>query len=41
MFSFTASANATFSYQFAQNSAVVSTSARTWKGSILKYKRID
>lgn len=41
IFSFTASANATLSYQFAQNSAVVSTSARTWKGSILKYKRID
>jgi len=41
MFSFTASANATFSYQFAQNSAVISTLARTWKGSILKYKRID
>jgi len=41
IFSFTASANATFSYQFAQNSAVISTLARTWKGSILKYKRID
>jgi hypothetical protein len=40
-FAFTSSANATFSYQFAQNSAVISTSARTWKGSILKYKRID
>jgi len=38
---FTASANATFSYQFAQNSASPSVSARTMKGSILKYKRID
>jgi hypothetical protein len=41
MFSFTASANATFSFQFAQNSAVAATTARTWKGSILKYKRLD
>jgi hypothetical protein len=41
MFSFTASANATFSFQFAQNSAVLATTARTWKGSILKYKRLD
>lgn len=41
IFSFTASSNATFRYQFAQNSAVLATTARTWKGSILKYKRID
>ena len=41
IFSFTASANATFKYQFAQNTAVIATTARTWKGSILKYKRID
>ena len=41
IYSFTASANATFKYQFAQNSAVLATTARTWKGSILKYKRID
>ena len=41
MFSFTASANATFSYQFSQNSPIAATTARTWKGSILKYKRID
>jgi hypothetical protein len=41
MFSFTASSNATFSYQFAQNSAIAATTARTWKGSILKYKRLD
>jgi hypothetical protein len=41
IYSFTASANATFKYQFAQNSAVLATTSRTWKGSILKYKRID
>jgi hypothetical protein len=41
IYSFFASANATFRYQFAQNAAVASNSARTWKGSILKYKRID
>ena len=41
IYSFTASANATFRYQFAQNTAVGSTTARLWKGSILKYKRID
>lgn len=41
IYSFTASANATFRYQFAQNTAVASTTARVWKGSILKYKRID
>jgi len=40
-FAFTVSTNATFSYQFAQNSAVAGTTARTWKGSILKYKRLD
>lgn len=41
IYSFTASANATFRYQFAQNTATAATTARTWKGSILKYKRID
>jgi hypothetical protein len=41
IYSFFASANATFRYQFAQNAAVASNSARTWKGSILKYKRLD
>lgn len=41
IYSFTASANATFRFQFAQNSAIASQTARTWKGSILKYKRID
>jgi len=41
IFSFMASANATFRYQFSQNVAIAATTARTWKGSILKYKRID
>lgn len=41
IYSFTASTNATFKYQFAQNTAAILTTARTWKGSILKYKRID
>lgn len=39
-FSFTASANAIFKMQFACNTGTTST-ARTWKGSILKYKRLD
>ena len=33
--------NATFSYRFANNSAGAGRISRTWKGSILKYKRID
>jgi hypothetical protein len=41
IYSFTASSNATFKFQFAQNAATPATTARTWKGSILKYKRID
>ena len=41
IYSFTASANATFKYQFANNSAGAGRTSRTWKGSILKYKRID
>jgi hypothetical protein len=41
IFSFQASANATFSYQFANNSASAGRTSRTWKGSILKYKRLD
>jgi hypothetical protein len=41
IFSFTASANATFKYQFAQNNAILATTARTFKGSILKYKKIN
>ena len=41
IYSFQASANATFSYQFANASAGAGRTSRTWKGSILKYKRID
>jgi hypothetical protein len=41
IFSFTASTNATFRYQFSGNTAIPLATARTWKGSILKYKRID
>jgi hypothetical protein len=41
IYSFTASANATLKYQFAQNSATAATTARTFKGSILKYKKIN
>jgi hypothetical protein len=41
IYSFTASANATFSFQFANSAAAVGRISRTWKGSILKYKRID
>jgi len=40
-FSFTASDNATFKYQFANNASGIDRTSRTWKGSILKYKRID
>lgn len=35
------SANATFKFQFANNTAGAGRTSRTWKGSILKYKRID
>ena len=41
IYSFTASANATFKYQFANTAAAAGRISRTWKGSILKYKRID
>lgn len=41
IYSFLASSNAIFKYQFANNTAVVGATSRTWKGSILKYKRID
>jgi hypothetical protein len=41
IFSFWASANATFSIQFANSVAGAGRTSRTWKGSILKYKRID
>ena len=40
-FAFTASANATFRYQFANVAAGAGRTSRTWKGSILKYKRLD
>lgn len=40
-FGFFASANATFNYRFAPDSAVAGVTARTFKGSILKYKRIN
>jgi len=40
-FNFYASANATFKFQFANNAAAAGRTSRTWKGSILKYKRID
>ena len=40
-YSFTASANATFSYRFANAVATAGAISRTWKGSILRYKRLD
>jgi hypothetical protein len=40
-FNFTASANATLNYRFANAAAAAGRTSRTWKGSILKYKRID
>jgi hypothetical protein len=40
-FNFYASSNATFKFQFANNAAAAGRISRTWKGSILKYKRID
>ena len=40
-FCFYASANATFKVQFANNTAGAGITSITWKGSILKYKRID
>jgi hypothetical protein len=40
-FNFIASANATCKYQFANISAAAGRTSRTWKGSILQYKRID
>jgi hypothetical protein len=41
IFSFTASANAIFKYKFANLVATVGGISRTWKGSILKYKKIN
>ncbi len=40
-YSFTASANAILKFQFANNAAGAGRTSRTWKGSILKYKRLD
>ena len=40
-YSFTASANATFVYRFANTAAAAGRISRTWKGSIMRYKRID
>ena len=40
-FNFTASANATLNYRFANAAAGAGRTSRTWKGSILRYKRID
>ena len=40
IYSFTASANAILKYQFANNAAFASQISRTFKGSILKYKKI-
>jgi hypothetical protein len=41
IYSFTPSANAIFSFKFANAAAGVGRISRTWKGSILKYKQID
>lgn len=41
IFSFTASSNAIFKYQFSGQVSGAGRTSRTWKGSILKYKRID
>jgi hypothetical protein len=40
-FGFYASENATLHFRFANNQAGAGRISRTWKGSILKYKRID
>jgi hypothetical protein len=41
IYSFTASANAIFSYRFSNAAASAGRTSRTWKGSILKYKKIN
>jgi hypothetical protein len=41
IYSFTASANAIFSYRFSNAAAGTGRISRTWKGSILKYKKIN
>ena len=40
-FNFYASANGIFKFQFCNDAAAAGRISRTWKGSILKYKRID
>lgn len=40
-YNFNPSVNATFKFQFANVSAAAGRTSRTWKGSILRYKRID
>jgi hypothetical protein len=40
-FNFYCTQNATFKFQVRNNAAAVGRISRTWKGSILKYKRID
>lgn len=40
-FPFTASANATLNFRFANLTAAAGRTSRTWKGSIMRYKRID
>ena len=40
-FNFTCTQNATFKYQLRNAAASVGATSRTWKGSILKYKRLD
>ena len=41
IYSFTASANATFRYRFGNSAAAAGRTSRTWKGSVLKYKTLD
>jgi hypothetical protein len=41
IYSFTASANSIFSYRFSNAAAAAGRISRTWKGSILKYKKIN
>lgn len=41
IYSFTASADATFRYRFGNASAGTGRTSRTWKGSVLKYKTLD
>ena len=40
-FAFTASADATFRYRFGNATAAAGRTSRTWKGSVMKWKRLD